>query len=40
MKREYEGSRHTKETQIDITLNLDKYDYKINILIKNKYLKS
>lgn len=30
MKREYEGSRHTKETQIDITLNLDKYDYKIN----------
>lgn len=30
MKREYEGSRHTKETQVDITLNLDKYDYKIN----------
>lgn len=30
MKREYEGSRHTKETQIDLTLNLDKKDYKIN----------
>ena len=30
MKREYEGSRHTKETQIDLSLNFDTAQYKIN----------
>ena len=30
MAREYKDSRYTKETQIDISLNLEKLEYKIN----------
>lgn len=30
MSREYKDSRYTKETQIDISLNLEKLEYKIN----------
>ncbi len=30
MVREYKDSRHTKETQVDISLNLDTHDYKID----------
>lgn len=30
MAREFKGSRNTKETQIDISLNLEKYEYSIS----------